>query len=68
MKQMTILEEDAKDAAQDSMLYIYQHISELKNPLALDTWIYRVVSHTCVSLILKTIIQPSFMSFSQLTF
>jgi len=46
-------EEDAKDAAQESMLYIYQHITELKNPLAIDAWMYRVVSHTCVSLIRK---------------
>jgi len=59
-------EEDAKDAAQESMLYIYQHITELKNPLAIDAWMYRVVSHTCVSLIRKAKKKTDAMSSSLL--
>lgn len=39
--------EDGEDAAQEAMIYMQQHIKNLRNAEAFGVWMYRVVSNIC---------------------
>jgi RNA polymerase sigma-70 factor, ECF subfamily len=39
--------EDAKDVAQDTLLRAFQSLTDLAEPKALRTWLYRVASNAC---------------------
>jgi RNA polymerase sigma-70 factor (ECF subfamily) len=45
--------EDAEDAVQDAMLRIFLNIRNLKNPKAINSWIFRVLHNSCVDIIRK---------------
>jgi RNA polymerase sigma-70 factor (ECF subfamily) len=40
--------EDAKDVAQETLLRAFQSLKEVKEPRALRSWLYRVVSNACL--------------------
>ncbi len=40
--------EDARDVAQDTLLTAFQSLKSVKEPAALRTWLYRVVSNACL--------------------
>jgi RNA polymerase sigma-70 factor (ECF subfamily) len=45
--------EDAEDAVQDAMLRIFMSIGKLKEPKAINTWMFRVLHNSCVDIIRK---------------
>lgn len=46
-------EEDAKDAAQDSLIKIYRNIKKFDGKSSFSTWVYRVTVNTSLDLIRK---------------
>jgi DNA-directed RNA polymerase specialized sigma subunit, sigma24 homolog len=40
-------ETETQDAAQDTLLYIYNHIEELKLPEGFNNWMNRITYNTC---------------------
>lgn len=42
-------ESDAKDAAQEAIIKIYNNIDELKSPGAFSSWMYRLVRNSCIN-------------------
>lgn len=41
-------EEDAKDVAQEALLKIYRNMINFKEESAFSTWLYRIVTNTCL--------------------
>lgn len=46
-------ESDAKDAAQEAIIKIYNNIDELKSPGAFSSWMYRLVRNSCLNYLEK---------------
>ena len=40
--------EDAEDVMQDALLKTYRHVSQIREPLAFRTWLYRTVRNACL--------------------
>ena len=40
--------EDAEDVMQDALLNTYRHVSQIKDPEAFRTWLYRTVRNACL--------------------
>jgi RNA polymerase sigma-70 factor (ECF subfamily) len=43
-------EEEARDAAQEIVLLMYEHITELRAPEAFNVWLMRIISNTCIGI------------------
>lgn len=50
--------EDAKDVAQETLLRAFQSLKEVKEPRALRSWLYRVVSNACLMRRRKSKFEP----------
>jgi RNA polymerase sigma-70 factor (ECF subfamily) len=43
--------EDAEDAVQDTLISAFQHITGLKDPHALNAWLYRILRRRCADIV-----------------
>ncbi|MDR3364267.1 MAG: sigma-70 family RNA polymerase sigma factor [Clostridiales Family XIII bacterium] len=56
---------DAEDAAQETILKIYQHIGSLKDPAAVDVWIMRIARNVCYDMLAGTIPEKNILDFDE---
>ncbi|PAB61399.1 RNA polymerase subunit sigma-24 [Anaeromicrobium sediminis] len=45
--------EDANDATQEAFIKIYKHINKFKGDSSFSTWLYRIVTNTCLDILRK---------------
>ena len=50
LRRFTATHEDAQDALQETFIRAYKHISELNDPQALKSWLYRIATHEALRL------------------
>lgn len=53
--------EDAEDVMQDALLKTYRHVSQIRDPLAFRTWLYRTVRNACLVKRRRRVGEPSRM-------
>lgn len=54
--------EDAEDVMQDALLNTYRHISQIKEPEAFRTWLYRTVRNACLMKRRRRVDEPAHMT------